>query len=673
MKFKLIQKALLAALTIATPFSSVFAKHLSPQEALARIEQYSGLKHMPGISKLNLAHTEELDGNEMVYIFNSDNGFILVSADDNMPALLGYSENGYFDQKTSSPSLKWWISQYAEEGELISSTIQSSRNSFDSKFHAPSADKEEIPYMIQTLWGQQNPYNLDCPKIGSSRCVTGCIATAMAQIIKYHAYPESGFGENTYEWNDTLLNYNFASAKFEYSDMLDSYRSSSASEDQKKAVANLMYACGVAVDMNYNDNESGATDTYIAYALRHFFKYDNEIKLLKRSFFSASDWEDLIYSELKEKRPVIMGGQARDGGHQFICDGYDGDGFFHINWGWEGLGDGYFLLTALNPDNQGVGGHEGGYNSEQSIICGIKPEVDGSLTWYPVYANNSIGFSGFSNSSINIEFAQGGIFNYSQEEFTVEAFIQAIDENGDTYISDNGVELSFVGANGLNIYGYGGLGTMSLPKNLPAGTYKGHIVIKTPEGNIQKVLFPFTAISYFNIDVDSSGTISCSLGQPEERAEIKVTGFETDGEIIAGEPATIYISVENIGEINYDGTIQLKVCVPDSETVVAMMNFTFGTIESGKSARGYIYPTFTDAGTFDVIFFDQYGDAISDPFTISVADSGVEKIIDINSNADVFSYSGTLLKKNADKEYISNLPKGIYIIKAIDKTIKVIK
>ena len=394
---------------------------------------------------------------------------------------------------------------------------------------------------------------------------------------------------------------------------------------------------------------------------------------MKRSFFSDADWEELIYSELKEKRPVIMGGQAKDGGHQFICDGYDGDGYFHINWGWEGLGDGYFLLSALNPDNQGVGGHEGGYNSEQSVVCGIKPAVDGSLTWYPVYANNSIGFSEFSNSSINIVFAQGGIFNYSQEEFTVEAFLQAVAENGETYIADNGIELPFVGAKDLNIYGYAGLGTMSLPKNLPAGEYKCHIVIKTPEGNIQKVLFPFTAASYLNLDVDSSGSITCSLGQPEAKAEIKVTGFEPDGEIIAGEPAIIYVTVENIGETNYDGTIQLKVCIPESDTAVVMMNFTFGTIESGKSARGYITPTFSNAGTYDVIFYDQYGDAISDPFSISISESGVEEIMDINSNSDVYSYSGTLLKKNADKAYISNLPKGIYIIKASDKTIKVIK
>ena len=214
---------------------------------------------------------------------------------------------------------------------------------------------------------------------------------------------------------------------------------------------------------------------------------------------------------------------------------------------------------------------------------------------------------------------------------------------------------------------------MRLPNNLPAGEYKCYLVIKTPEGNMQKVLFPYTAISYIIIKVNSSGDVECTLGQPEAKAEIRVTEFQPEDNIIVDQPAIISIAIDNTGEVNYDGTVQFKAYPQGSDTEVMTMDISFGTIGSGKSVRGYITPTFTKAGTFDFIFYDQYGDVISEPFTISIAESGVDEIMDINSNADVFSYSGTLLKKNADKEYISNLPKGIYIIKAIDKTIKVIK
>lgn len=674
MKTKTLKKALCAAMLISAPVSAVYARHLDPDEALSRLRNNHELKRIPGIMSFDLVHTEESDGNEMVYVFNTGKrGFIVVSADDNMPALLGYSDNGIYEPENVSPALKWWISQYAEEASYALSSDVLTQLS-DLTETPTETERPPIPDLLSTKWGQDEPFNLFCPEKNGKKCVTGCVATAMSQIIKYHNYPDSGSNTNEYIWNGTTLFFDYGTTNFDYN-LMENVYSGQESEEAKDAVANLMYACGTAVNMNYDLDGSSAADIYIAYALRHYFNYDNSVRLLKREFFTADQWEELIYSELQQKRPVIYGGQAPRGGHQFICDGYEGDGFFHINWGWNGYGDGIFRLSALNPSYQGVGGFEGGYNSNQTIVCGIQPPVADSEVWYPVYSDGSIEVARLNGEkSVILKYNVGGIWNYSQQPVDVEILLEAVASDGKAYISEPypfmfagdtepRTKYPFKGAIGKNISGYTSF-TLNIPGNLPADDYKCYVVIKTPEGNIQKVFFPITDIPYFNLNVSPSGKITSTQGEPEVKAQIKVVSLEPTEPLSEGERPEFKITIENTGDYDYYGTIEYRIRKNGVPTDDSKKSIRFNSILPGESPTFIWAPDITlEAASYDITFYDQYGDQISESFTFTIGNSEVESIVKAAGSIDVFSADGRLIQKDADEGTINSLPKGINILK----------
>lgn len=673
------------AMLMMMPFSVVNARHLTPEEALKRAEGKSTAMHMPANLSYDLVYSETNEGQEFVYVFNKgDKGFVVVSADDSMPALLGYSDNGGFDYEYAAPALKWWLRQYAEEASSASETIAlQTLYNYSQKKTSEKADRTPIPYLIQTKWDQEFPYNLNCPDKKEKKCVTGCVATAMAQIMRYHGYPQSGNGTHSYQWNDTILSYDYEKADFRFDDMPDIY-SGSETEERNQAVANLMYACGVAVNMDYNLNTPGSTiengsttsDMYIPYALRNFFKYDNAVRYLKKAFYASDKWEDLLYSELAAGRPVIYGGQdSRREGHQFICDGYEGNGYYHINWGWSGHGDGNFLLSALDPKFHGAGGAGGPYNSNQTMICGIQPPVNNSKVWYPIYSSGGILASPFTDSAVEISFSKGcGILNYSPEAVDVIFEIKAVSQDGKEYVSNNHKSLSFKGADGVSIGGYNSIGSVGLPENLPAGDYKCYLAFKTHEGNIQDVLFPYTATAYFNLNVNNKGEITCSPGEPDAKTEIRVTKFDVATEVTSGEETTVHMKIENIGEIEYSGIINMKIFNQNSDKDIITYRISLNTLAPNDDFEINVNLKFNlDPGVYDVIFFDQYNQKISDVFTLTVGDSGIDSLISGSELVDIYSAGGVLLMKNSDKTSVSSLPKGIYILNINGKSYKVIK
>lgn len=685
MKISIILKSIGATALILSPLANASARQLSPEEALSRLFSSSSAKKIPAKSNLALSYTESYDGKDLVYVFNSsEKGFFIVGGDSNMPALLGYSDTKAFDYDIAPSALKWWLSQYAKEASFADMIGNVNNSSCESITRSESSDHQAIPHLLTTQWGQEYPFNLDCPQIGNSKTVTGCVATAMAQIIKYHNYPASGNDINTYEWNNTSLSFDYADCNFRYDLMSDNYNQSQTAE-ANDAVAKLMLACGVGVNMNYGIRESAAADTYIAYTLRHYFNYDNGVRFLKRDFFTADQWEDLIYSELQQKRPVIYGGQAPKGSHQFICDGYDGNGYFHINWGWNGYGDGHFLLSALNPEYQGVGGFEGGYNSDQTVVCGIQPPVANSEIWYPIYASSSLNVTELTGTTVDLDFNPGGLWNYSQEPVDVEILISAVAEDGKEYISEpypfmfvDDTELRtvypFKGANGINISGFSKPATLYLPKDLPEGNYKCTVVIKTPEGNIQKVYFPVTAVSYFNLTVSASGEVTSSPGIPEEKALIKVVRFEPVTEVIQDANTQFYITIENYGEIDFSGFIEYRIFKDGTQVNEIPLQITFPSIQPGSSPTFIYEKEYSfEPGSYDFIFYDQYGDQISNPFSIYIGESGVESIINDSDAIEIYSSNGMLIKSNTGKDFFDTLPKGLYILKSHGKSTTILK
>ncbi len=361
---------------------------LSPEQALDRASKSVNMKaRSKKTTEAKLVYTSTSNnGINAAYIFNyQGGGYTVVSADDSAYPVLGYSDNGTVDPENLSPQLKWWLDEYGRQIEWANSRKINTSNTRADNNWAP------IVPLVKTKWDQDAPYNDLCPipktvngkpYTEGKHSFTGCVATAMAQLMKYHNYPDAGEGVIQYTptrqgYTFDRLTWNLARHPFEWSKMLNIYSEGAYTEAEGEAVANLMKSCGVAVGMSYGLDASGASGLSIASALRTYFKYNDNTRSEFRDIYSSSEWEEMIYDNLKNVGPVVMNGQSPDGGHSFICDGYDGNGYFHFNWGWSGMSDGYYLLQALNPDAQGIGGYAGGFNFSQNAILGAKPPVAG--------------------------------------------------------------------------------------------------------------------------------------------------------------------------------------------------------------------------------------------------------------------------------------------------------
>ncbi|MDE7389145.1 MAG: C10 family peptidase, partial [Muribaculaceae bacterium] len=300
-----------------------------------------------------------------LYLFEGNNGQTLVTTSDSRlrPVLAKFDSEASAE---SNPALEWWLNEYERE---ISDAM--------GRLEAPAAGTPAANYaewyaiqpLVKSKWDQGSPYNALCP----SGCVTGCVATAMAQVIYTNRYA-LGTGQNSYYTAGQNLSFDFGNTDFDFAAMTDTYNGNSSAA-ARKAVATLMLACGVSVNMNYSPGGSGASDGVIGTAFTRYFGYDSKYtQQLWRPQYQTSVWESAIYNELKAGRPVIYGGtSASGGGHCFVVDGYSDNGLFHINWGWSGNSDGYFALSVLSPFNQGIGSSDVGYNCNQYAILVVKP------------------------------------------------------------------------------------------------------------------------------------------------------------------------------------------------------------------------------------------------------------------------------------------------------------
>lgn len=329
------------------------------------------------------------------YVFanGEDKGFTIVSGDDRMPEVVGYSAQGTYDPDHLPANYVGFMKAYQETVEaLLKGDAQVSGGLAEVRqWRAERAGTAAVAPLLDGIkWDQREPYNNMCPLYeGTNRSVTGCVATAMAQVMMYYKNPKKlkstieSYTTKAYGINIPAI---YSGATYDWDNMLPDYSKSDYNSAQADAVAKLMYHCGAAVKMDYGPL-SGANVTPAILAT--YFGYDADLMQdLTRTVFTLQQWMTLIDNELKAKRPILYSGQASDGGHEFVCDGSDGKGLYHINWGWGGYQDGYFDLTILQPQKGGAGSGSAvdGYNRNCSMIIGIAPDngkVDEPLASYP--------------------------------------------------------------------------------------------------------------------------------------------------------------------------------------------------------------------------------------------------------------------------------------------------
>ncbi|NDW11610.1 T9SS C-terminal target domain-containing protein [Bacteroides sp. 214] len=489
--------------------------------------------------------------NEAFYVFTAENaGFLIVSGDDRMQPVLGYSDTGTFVTENLPDNLRGWLLFYAEEFESLATcdeqnTLLVAETRAEDNFPATVA-----PLLGDIAWDQTAPYNNACPTHNGERLVTGCVATAMAQIMMYHKWPEKGKGVKNYTYTIAGTSYEitkaFSATTFQWDKMLPTYTSTYTPESAEY-VAELMYSCGVAVKMGYNtaaSGGSGAYDSDVPPALINHFKYDENIQKYSRTYYKNAEWIALAKTELAENRPIYYNGRSPSVGHAFVVDGYDANNFFHLNWGWGGYNNGYFLLTALNPDGQGTGGGSGGgYNMSQGMIIGIqKPNANSKYV-------SHLGIQ--EPYSVNVtSIARNGTFNLTiQGVFNLGAYFSgttalALYKDGKLHTN-----LGEITRNNYETYtGFEGTASnLSIPTTVEEGTYQLLIMSKDArETEWQQVRAPYGVANYISVFVNAS---TINFSNPDVSAKLSCLSFEkTSANLYLNRTGNFKLKVKNDGE-----------------------------------------------------------------------------------------------------------------------------
>ncbi len=307
------------------------------------------------------------------YVFNDDanGGYVIVSGDERLPDVLGYSYESTFDADNIPSNMQGLLDGYAKQIEYVREhpEVEVAQRKVVSG--------GSISPMLHCHWNQGAPYNNKCPQYQGARCVTGCVATAMAQIMYYHRWPEQMHKKIpdyvTSSLQMLVSDISPKDYKIDWANMLSSY-SSGYTQVQADAVAMLMRMCGVAVEMDYTPRESGASLFMAGEAFSNYFSYDGNHECLWASDYTSDNWEQMLYDELVEGRPILYSGYGAGSGHAYVIDGYNNPNYFHVNFGWGGSSDGFFLLSNIPT-----------FNQDQYAVLGLQPLKSNTPSAYAVY------------------------------------------------------------------------------------------------------------------------------------------------------------------------------------------------------------------------------------------------------------------------------------------------
>ena len=564
------------------------AETLSPEAALSRALPAARRIASATPSELTLKYTETIAKSETpaLYIFSDDDKYLVVSADDNADALLGYADVA-FDKDNIPPAMKWWLEEYAAQIALAGK---------GNAAPAYRVEREAIAPMVKTLWDQDAPYNNACPTIGGQKSVTGCVATASAQVMNYHQWPLVGQGSNSYRIGLQRISMDFSKTEFDWANMLDNYRGVNASQKEIDAVATLMFACGVASNMQYSSTASGTTDVDALSGLVKYFNYDKGARYLARAYYGITEWEELVYKQLKEYGPVQYSGQSNEGGHSFVCDGYSTDGYFHFNWGWGGMSDGYFRLTALDPGQQGIGGSLSGFNFGQSILANLCKPKEGSVMYENLMATDAFNISQSLVRVGSFITVTSTIANFSYDTLNgIEMGIKMVDENGEvSYHAGSAVDGIRPG------YGFANYSVVMPPKE--AGTYIISPAFKNSRGEWQEVPVKRNTVKSYSAKLLLSRYSLTPI--TEGSVEIKNLALET--KLYLNQAFKMSADVENTGDTEYYMAVR-PALVNGSNKIVALGEVFPIDLKVGENQKVEYMSKFTEfpsstpeAGTYNL-------------------------------------------------------------------------
>lgn len=567
-----MKQFLLSLAMLLTIVVSGYAEPISKDAAVQKAKAFLSSRHSGEIGGVNLVSLErrKAPGNQAesstpFYIFNNDNdkGFVIIAGDDCAEEVLGYADNGHFDPANMPANMKAWLDGYAEEMELAKTGARGARATKANENGVTLTQaRQVIAPMLKTRWNQDGPFNLECFTSTGEQAIAGCLSVALTQVMYYHRWPAGSTSTIPAYTTSGGGSYSALPATtFDWESMKHAYNGyETVGSPEADAVAHLFSYCSHALKMDFGTTSSGASEVECVTALNNYFGYANKAVCVSRESFGYEDWENMLFNELQHGRPVIYTGTTVAGTrHSFVCDGYDGEEMYHINWGWSGECDGYFRLNAVNPGIQNSGGNtNSGYSVKQTMVIGISPvAVDNVSTigdegvervkvvsFKPTNSNATYNYNGGEFSSVAVDYSFSvsvtgnyvlGIGLYQGEQMLQNRTIS-------TYAITSGMNW-----NARNLY-LNGLG-----KNLPNGVYQLKCLCK-PSGT-SEWLKNEDADSKF-IEVAISGGTAVFTAR-EIVPQVEVTGVEQLYE--AGTKKHIRVHLKNNTDLNFSQTLFLKV------------------------------------------------------------------------------------------------------------------
>ncbi|MEI6750465.1 MAG: C10 family peptidase [Bacteroidota bacterium] len=564
----------------------------------------------------------------LIYVVSLINagGYVFVSGDNNVEPVLGYSEDGFFSETNHSPSFIKWMSGYCQQIQYIIINNEMADNDIELKWKAYSEGNNTIPKgtkavnpLLQTTWDQSPYYNALCP--GGS--VTGCVATAMAQILKYWDWPIQGAGNHCYtENNYGQLCADFGSTNYDWANMPNNVTSANT------AVATLMFHCGVSVDMDYSPSASSAQTSNVVNALETYFQYASSAQYVTKSSYTNANWIALLKVELDAGRPMQYRGSGSNGGHSFVCDGYDNSNYFHFNWGWSGSDNGFFILTSLSTSN-------GSFTNDQGAIIGIQPSYPPS---YDIGLYSAISVTPTSITSNQAFDVSADIANYGTANFTGDFSAAIFDDQG-TFIDFINTYTNYT----LNAGYFNSFTFSSTGMALPTGNYYIGIYYADNSG------------AWMLADENSyTNPILVSVAGATNDIALADNILQSPSTLIQNQPATFTTDIANYGVSTFTGWLSADVYTTDDVWVKTIYEYSGCNLPSGYMYDNKAFTTSSlnvPPGLYKLYILMSYdysswyivgGQYYSNPIYIEVLPAPLSPDIYENNNTVTVSYNLTL-------------------------------
>jgi len=609
----------------------------------------------------SLSTNEEEDA--YYYVFNAENdkGFVIVSGDDRTEQVLGYSDEGSFDIENIPDNMRSWLQLYADQIKwLDENNVQIDGEAARAKAKARRIVKARhyVAEILTSRWNQGSPYNLTCPDYykedgTTGRPAAGCVATAIAQVVNYYKFPDALAGSipsltNSYtvktSSGTTTKNVTIPivpkGTTIDWENMRDTY-SGGETEEEKLATANLTLYCGQMVKMHYASS-SGAVTSRCCDGLKKYFGFDDQAYNANRGDYYLDAWIDLMYEEISTGHPLIFSGQSSGGGHAFVLDGFDGDNLFHVNWGWGGGSNGWFLVTIMNPgDNTGAGASSSsdGYSMGQYFLAGLRlpdgvaAEPQSCLNVNSVTASGMGVIVNYQNKTGKTNSFYGGMMALNNETGEVE-FIATTQRTLGSMAADAAKSVTF-----------------SMRNKLTEGTYR-----LTPASRYARGTRWYPAFNlvdeYILAEVDANGTPSLKLIKPSQ--EIRLDTIIYAGNHVKGQEQEIKFVFTNLADEYYH---EMHLFASKTNAKAYTDNRAPLELRAGETATISLYFTPEETGTYNIwLCNDKNGS--------TVIAQGQMEIVEESQAKTVKLVVGNVTIQNASNGTVySNRLKGSMIIR----------